>query len=106
MPHLVEMHKKYAKDGLVVITVSVDELSNKDQALKFLRQKQATFQNFLLNEEADLWQMKFMTTSPPAAVLYDREGKRVVRFDTDDADNRHTSANVEKAVKKLLQAKP
>ena len=40
MPHLVEMHKKHADKGLVVITVSLDPLDKKDlvkQANDFLR---------------------------------------------------------------------
>jgi len=45
------MHKKYGKDGLVCMSVSVDQLDDKDKAHKFLKSKGATFANYLLDEE-------------------------------------------------------
>jgi hypothetical protein len=38
------MHKKYAKDGVVVMTVSVDDLDSKGAALEFLKKQKATTQ--------------------------------------------------------------
>src|SRR5262245_34541033 len=51
-PHLVERHKKYAEKGLVCVSVSMDKMSNpkaydKDKVLEFLKDKGATFPNFI-----------------------------------------------------------
>ena len=100
------MQNKYAKDGLVVITVSLDSLEQKDVALAFLRGQQATFPNFLLNEESEVWQDKFKMRGPPVAYIFDRAGKRAARFDTEDPDNKYSHENVEKIVQELLRAKP
>src|ERR1051326_7064737 len=44
-PKLVGLHQKSAKDGLVAVSVSLDDLSEvggKDKVLKFLQKQQAT----------------------------------------------------------------
>ena len=49
MPHLVEMHKKYADKGLVIITVSVDPPNEKDivkSANEFFERHQPPFATF------------------------------------------------------------
>lgn len=87
MPHLVEMHKKNADRGLVVITVSLDPLDQKDlvqQANKFLRKLDAPFRNFLLNESAEFVEKKLDLVFPPCYYVFDRRGKWV-RFRADDA---------------------
>jgi peroxiredoxin len=106
MPHLVEMQRKYAKDGLVVMTVTVDSPDRKDAALKFLRDEKATGPNFLLDEESEFWQTKWKINGPPAAFVFDREGKRARKFDSDDPDKPYDHMDVEKVVKELLGTKP
>src|SRR3954469_11639498 len=47
-PNLVKLHQQYAKDGLVAVSVSLDELSEegaKDKVMKFLQKQQATMTN-------------------------------------------------------------
>lgn len=85
MPHLVEMHKKHADKGLVVITVSLDPLDKKDlvaQANKFLRTLNPPFRNFLLDASDDLKE-KLGATFQPCYYVFDRRGKWV-RFSTLD----------------------
>jgi len=106
MPHLVEMQRKYAADGLVVVTVSVDEAGRKDAALKFLRDKNVSGPNFLLDEKVEFWQKRWKINGPPAAFVFDREGKRAAKFDSDDPDKPYDHEDVEKVVKDLLRAKP
>ena len=78
-PHVVELHKKLAKDGLVVISVAVDDIKDtpeaKDNVLKFLKAKGATFTNLLLDEPPELWQQKLHFTGPPSYFVFDRHGK-------------------------------
>src|SRR5262245_3721896 len=45
-PHLVELHQTHAKDGVVCMSVTVDEASQQEAALKFLQNQNATFPNF------------------------------------------------------------
>ncbi len=103
MPHLVEMQKKYSKEGLVVITVSLDGLDQKDAALKFLKDTKVIGPNFLLDEKQEFWQDKLKILGPPAAFVFDRAGKRAMKF---DSDNAYDHADVEKVVKELVGAKP
>ena len=52
-PHLIEMHRKYAKQGLAVISLSLDDPTDKAavaEAEKFLEEKKAAFTNVLLDE--------------------------------------------------------
>ena len=114
------MHKKYAKDGLVAITLNLDPLkeaeAGKDlsaevtaRALKFLRAKGATGTNLLLDEPTAFWQEKFGFAAPPTLFVFDRQG-RWVRFKSDDDSLKvdaqtHHYPEVEALVRKLLAEK-
>src|SRR5262245_44243217 len=54
-PHLVELHKKYAEKGLVCVSVSMDEYGDdgdsREKVQKFLKEKGATFPNFLFRDK-------------------------------------------------------
>ena len=97
------MHKKWADRGFVAISVSVDDPTEKEslpEALKFLREKKATFQNFLLDEEAEVWQKKLDIVGVPCVVVFNREGKIEQKF---TAGKQH--AEIEKLADKLLKQK-
>lgn len=103
MPHLVEMHKKYAKQGLVVVTVALDDASNeklKASLLKFLRNVDATFPNLVLDETEDVWTKKLGIDGYPAMFVFNRAGKykKLLAPDIDDE-----LANVEKLVVEWLK---
>src|SRR5579885_2197574 len=49
-PHLVELHNKYAGQGLACMSVSVDDPMDKDKARGFLARQRATFPNFLVTD--------------------------------------------------------
>jgi thiol-disulfide isomerase/thioredoxin len=105
-PHLVELHRKYAADGLVCISVSVDEAKTEGDALKFLQKQKATFANYRLDEETDFWQDRWDLKAIPAVFVFDRDGKRVQKFSMDDPNNQFTYAqDVVPLVRKLLSAK-
>ena len=97
------MHKHYGKDGVVCMSVTTDEPERKDAALKFLKSKGATFPNYLLDENASLWQEKWTLKAVPAVFVFNREGKRAAKFDNDDPDKQFTYADVEKLVRDLLR---
>jgi len=103
MPHLVEMHKKYARQGLVVVTVALDDASNekvKASLLKFLRNVEATFTNLVLDEKEDVWTKRLGIEGYPAMFVFNRDGKyqKLLAPDIDDE-----LANVEKLVVEWLK---
>jgi thiol-disulfide isomerase/thioredoxin len=99
-PHLVELHQKYAKDGLACISLTVDDKDDADKALAFLRKQMSVFANYLIDEPAEVWSKKLDVPCPPAALIFDRGGKRVKTFTTEEP---FTYADVEKVVAPLLK---
>jgi thiol-disulfide isomerase/thioredoxin len=49
-PHIVEWHNTLGPKGLVVMSLSTDDESEKPAALKFLKDKKATFTNLWLKD--------------------------------------------------------
>ena len=72
------MQRKYAADGLVAMSVSLDDPhmeGTKEAVLKFLRGKKAAFTNVILDESSDFWTSKFDATGPPFTYVFDRQGR-------------------------------
>lgn len=67
------MHERHAKDGVVCISVSTDEKEQQAEVVKYLKSQKASFPNFLLDEEPEVWQEKLKMIAPPAVFVYDRE---------------------------------
>ncbi len=104
-PNLVRLHQQYGKDGLVCISISVDEPEGHAGALKFLKKVKATFPNYRFDfQENAEWQDHFNIKGPPAVFVYGRDGKLAARFDHNDVDKTFTYKDVENTVKKLLPA--
>jgi thiol-disulfide isomerase/thioredoxin len=77
-PQFIALQKKYAEQGFVVISVSVDNAQEQEQvevAQKFLRQVNPPFLNLHLHESAELWTKKLDCSSLPCYYLFDRQGK-------------------------------
>jgi thiol-disulfide isomerase/thioredoxin len=104
-PHLVELHQKHAKDGLVCMSVSVDDDEAKQAAaLAFLKKVDATFANYCIDEPDSLWQEKWDFKGVPAVFVFDRQGRRAGKFTMDDPDHQFTYAkNIVPLVEKLLK---
>ena len=97
------MHHKYVKDGLVAVSVSLDdpsEAKNKEAVLKFLRAKKATFDNFILNEQPEAWQEKLKIDGPPCVFVFNRAGEVAKKFSA-EVDYKE----IEKLVQELLPKK-
>jgi hypothetical protein len=95
------MHKKYAKDGLTAVSVSLDDELDKPtlaRIRKFLQEKNATFRNLVLDEDSDLWQKQLGAPGQPIIFVFNRDGQWVKRF-TDDFD----FAEVERLAVDLLK---
>jgi len=84
-PHVVELGKKHAKDGLAIVTVSTDDVARQEAVKSYLVKQEATFTNIL---------SKFGTGTKTAETfdipgdvpfyqLYDRNGKLRYQFSPD-----------------------
>jgi thiol-disulfide isomerase/thioredoxin len=105
-PHLVELSKKYGKDGLVAVSASVDTAEDAKDALEFLQKAGATFPNYRIEESDAVWQPKLRFKSVPAVFVFDRQGYRAAKFTNDDPKNQFTyTKNVIPLVLKLLDQK-
>src|SRR5438874_10340217 len=97
------MHRKYGKQGLIAVSVSVDDVDDKDtpgEVLKFLRQQKATFANFLLNETPEDWQKKLKIDGVPAVFVFNRAGQIEQKY-----AEIPTHAEIEKLVEQILRQK-
>jgi thiol-disulfide isomerase/thioredoxin len=105
-PHLVEMHRKYADQGLACVSLSLDDPTD-DKAVAvvkaFLKAQNATFTNVLLNEEYGVGFDKFDVNGIPAVFLYDPSGKEIRRFTMDDPNRQFTYDQVDQVVAQLLK---
>jgi hypothetical protein len=93
------MHNQYAKDGLVCMSVSVDDKGDRDKALAFLKAQKADFPNYWIDEEAEVWQTKLEVPAPPGVIVFGRDGQRVKTFTSEDP---YSYEDVEKLIKPLL----
>jgi hypothetical protein len=101
------MHKKHAKDGLAVISVSIDDLSTdgaatKAKILKFLKEQKATELNLILDEPQEVRADKLHFELIPSVFVFNREGKWT-QFKTGEKD--FTFEDIEKLVLELLKKK-
>ena len=101
-PHLVEMYNKYKNDGLVAVTVSLDNPTDTRaaaSALQFLEKQQAGgLTNLVLDETPEMWARNLGINGPPCVFVFNREGRIAGRWD-DKVDY----AVVEKTVAELLK---
>jgi thiol-disulfide isomerase/thioredoxin len=77
-PHTLELHKKYAKEGLALVSVSLDGIDNpaaRDDALRFLKKVGADCTNLYLEEPVDFWQKKLGFHSVPCYYVFSRQGQ-------------------------------
>ncbi|MFO0823274.1 MAG: TlpA disulfide reductase family protein [Gemmataceae bacterium] len=104
-PHLVELHKKYADKGLVCMSLSMDKFGldddeySKEKVVKFLKDKGATFPNFIVLEpkkDGDAL-MKILGDfeAIPYMVMYDRTGKLVWTSDKEKLDDEKLDKMIE-----------
>jgi|ERR1043165_7344819 thiol-disulfide isomerase/thioredoxin len=92
-PHHVELHREYQDKDVVCMSVSLDKLSDKDEALTFLRRHKATFPNFIPDDRKDAWLDHWQIDGIPALMVYDRSG---------ELHRGYHAGNVKKVIEKLL----
>jgi thiol-disulfide isomerase/thioredoxin len=104
-PHTVELSRKYAPQGLSVVSVACDDEKKTDEILAFLKEQGATFKNLRGVGGADKAYTDFDIEGGalPHFKLYDRKGKLRRTFSVDlDAEKQFTPEDIEDAVVELL----
>jgi thiol-disulfide isomerase/thioredoxin len=102
-PNLVKLHQEYGKKGLVCMSVSVDTEDEKEDALKFLKEKGAAFENFLLADPPEVWQKTLKFDAVPVVFVYGKDGKIAKKFIADKPENVFDYGDVRKLVLPLLE---
>ncbi len=108
-PHLVDMHKRFKDRGLAVVSVSLDDREDAkavQSARDFLKEKDARFANYLIDEDFGIGFERFEVGAIPAVIVYGPDGKEIKRFTLEDPNNQFTYEQVEKYVAELLEKKP
>jgi len=101
------MQSQYAKDGLLVISVNLDDPADaelRERVVKFLQSRNANTVNVQLTDPPDLWEKKLGIEGFPAVFVFNRQGK-YARFPSNEkAESDHT--DIEKLVVELLKKAP
>jgi len=100
------MQREHGKDGVVCLSVSVDEKEREADARSFLVDQNATFANYRLEGPEREWQKRWGFRSPRAMFVFDRLGRRVAQLDENPGKATFTPEDVEKVIKEVLRAKP
>jgi thiol-disulfide isomerase/thioredoxin len=104
-PSVVAMHRKYAKDGLTVVSVSVDDVSDpeaRERVKAFLQQQRSPCRNLLLAEKPDVWVPRLKMNSIPCMFLFDQRGRLINRWTGNEVD----LPTIEKRIVSLLNSEP
>ena len=89
-PHMVQLYDRYKDQGVEFVSMSVDDREDKaavEQARQFLRRQNATFRNYLMDENIMQSFDKLGVQGIPDVFLYDRAGR--LRFDLNGNDPNH-----------------
>ena len=106
-PHTVEMHHKYAPQGLAVVSMSFDDESSKPDALAFLTAKGATFENRISKYGSDPKSFDVFDIdggAVPHYKLYDRDGKLMKKFVVDPTADPVKPEDIDLAIRELITA--
>lgn len=104
-PHTVALHKRRAGQGLVVMSVSLDDPSMESAVREFLQAHGATFENFISRHGASPESTQAFgieNDTLPFFKLYDRNGKLQTTL---GGGTRVEAEDVDRAVEELLSQK-
>jgi len=110
VPHLVKMHDKYGKDGLVILGVLLDDPKDKTlraDGLKYLAKVKPPFENLYLDAPPEVWQKKLRIDGYPGVYVFDRDNRHVKKLPVLDEKGEEKEPVdydvVEKAVADLMK---
>jgi thiol-disulfide isomerase/thioredoxin len=74
-PHSVALQKKFADQGLTVLTVSIDDPSDASKVKDFIAQNDAQTTNFIARGDPSSFERFGLGSSIPFLAIYDRRGE-------------------------------
>jgi thiol-disulfide isomerase/thioredoxin len=104
-PHMVQLYHQYKDRGVTFISLSVDDREDRqavENAREFLRKQNATFPNYLMNENILQSFDKLDIQSVPDVFIYDRSGRRRYFLNGNDPNRQFTVKDVENAIASLV----
>jgi len=91
------MHRKYSGDGLVALSVNLDNPKDEKVRAKvdaFLQKNQAYFTNLIAEGDPDNWYERLKIGSIPAVFVFDRDNRRVKKLAGEEVDYKLIEATV------------
>lgn len=107
-PKMVELNEKYANQGVKFVSLNLDDYQNTgavESADVFLKEMNARFDNFHINENLIDTFEKLKLKGIPAVAIYDGAGKERYRLTGDNPNKQFTDADIEAAIEALLKEK-
>jgi thiol-disulfide isomerase/thioredoxin len=104
-PKMIEMSERYRDRGVRFVSMCMEDRDDHAAvagARRFLSEKHATIDNFLLDEPLLEGFKSFNLLSIPAVYLYDRTGALTSRLTADDPNHQFDEADVEAAIEALI----
>ena len=108
-PHMVRLYQRYKDPGVTFISMSVDDREDKravEDARQFLRKQNATFRNYLMDQNILQAFEKLDILGIPAVFLYDRGGRLRHNLNGNDPNHQFTQKDVEDALAALVAEQP
>jgi len=105
-PRMVELHDCYNARGVHFVSMCLDDRSDGeavDKARQFLQKNNATFHNYLMDENILAAFEKLNLLGIPAVFVYDRSGIQQFCLTGDDPRSQFTDAEVQNAIEELLK---
>jgi thiol-disulfide isomerase/thioredoxin len=80
IPHLSEIHRKYAKDGLIVIGLNLDDASMQGQVRDFVKRNRMDYQNVFAQHAIYQFFSGMAVARIPYTLLFGPDGKLIWRL--------------------------
>lgn len=108
-PRMVRLYQQYKDRGVEFVSLSLDDREDKaavGAARRFLQKHNATFRNYLMDENIPQAFEKLDLLGIPAVFLYDPSGTRRHNLNGNDPNKQFTPEQVEQALAALVAEQP
>lgn len=105
-PKMVEMNQQYGGKGVQFVSLNLDDHQNTEavqQADQFLKEVNATFDNFHMDENLIDAFNHLGLKGIPAVAIFDATGKERYRLTGDNPNKQFTDKDIEAAIQALLE---
>jgi len=107
-PKMVEMNEQYADQGVQFVSLNLDDHQNTEavqQADAFLKEMNATFDNFHMDENLIDAFDHLGLKGIPAVAIFDASGEERYRLTGDNPNKQFTDKDIDEAIQELLEEK-